>query len=163
MKTGDANDILYALESSRDYDPRPDLEKIKAPLLAVNSADDLINPPELQILEKEIVRVPKGRAVVLPLSDKTAGHGTHTLAAVWKSHLEDLLRTSAASATTQAPSGPNPDIHYQLGPDSLPRDGVPKGEVRGPFVLPSQAYPGHAAHLLGLRAGAVRPQPCRPA
>ena len=92
IKTGDANDILYALESSRDYDPGPGLEKITAPLVAINSADDIINPPELQILEKEIVRVKKGRAVVLPLSDKTAGHGTHTLAALWKSYLLELLQ-----------------------------------------------------------------------
>jgi len=91
IKTGDANDILYALESSRDYDPGPGLEKITAPLLAINSADDIINPPELQILEKEIVRVKKGRAVVLPLSERTAGHGTHTLAALWKSYLLELL------------------------------------------------------------------------
>ena len=83
-KTGDANDILYALEASRDYDPGPGLEKITAPLLAINSADDIINPPELQILEREIKRVPKGRAIVLPLSDRTTGHGTHTQAAVWK-------------------------------------------------------------------------------
>jgi homoserine O-acetyltransferase/O-succinyltransferase len=98
MKTGDANDILYAIESSHDYDPGPDLEKITAPLLAVNSADDLVNPPELQILEREITRVKKGRAVVLPLSARTAGHGTHTLAAVWKSYLEDLLRSSSSPA-----------------------------------------------------------------
>jgi homoserine O-acetyltransferase len=91
MKTGDANDILYALESSRDYDPGPGLEKITAPLVAINSADDIINPPELQILEREIKRVPKGRAIVLPLSDRTAGHGTHTLAALWKEHLVALL------------------------------------------------------------------------
>ena len=143
VKTGDANDILYALESSRDYDPAPDLEKIKAPLVAVNSADDLVNPPELQILEREIKRVPRGRAVMIPLSDRTAGHGTHTLAAVWKSYLEDLLRTSGPSAATNpAPAGPNTDVHYQLGPDSFPRDGVSKGEVRGPYTLPSQAYPG---------------------
>ncbi len=92
MKTGDANDILYALEASRDYDPGPGLEKIKASLVAINSADDLINPPELQILEREIKRVPNGKAIVLPLSDRTAGHGTHTLAAVWKAHLLSLLR-----------------------------------------------------------------------
>jgi homoserine O-acetyltransferase len=92
VKTGDANDILYALEASRDYDPGPGLEKIKAPLLAVNSADDIINPPELQILEREIKRVPKGRAVVLPLSDRTTGHGTHTQAALWKDLLVDLLK-----------------------------------------------------------------------
>jgi homoserine O-acetyltransferase/O-succinyltransferase len=92
VKTGDANDALYAFEASRDYDPGPDLEKIRAPLLAVNSADDIINPPELKILEREIRRVANGRAVVLPLSDKTAGHGTHTLAAVWKQHLIELLR-----------------------------------------------------------------------
>ena len=92
MKTGDANDILYALEASRDYDPGPGLEKITAPLLAINSADDIINPPELRILEREITRVRRGRAVVLPLTDKTAGHGTHTLSAVWKHYLVELLR-----------------------------------------------------------------------
>ena len=92
MRTGDANDILYALESSRDYDPGPNLEKIQAPLFAVNSADDLVNPPELGILEKEITRVPHGKAVVIPLSDRTVGHGTHTVAAVWKEYLEQLLK-----------------------------------------------------------------------
>jgi homoserine O-acetyltransferase len=91
MKTGDANNLLYALEASRDYDPGPGLEKITAPLVALNTADDIINPPELQILEGEITRVSKGRAIVLPLSDRTAGHGTHTLAAVWKEHLVALL------------------------------------------------------------------------
>jgi homoserine O-acetyltransferase/O-succinyltransferase len=91
LKTGDANDILYALEASRDYDPGPGLEKITASLLAINSADDLINPPELQILEREITRVAKGRALVLPLSDRTTGHGTHTQAALWKMHLLKLL------------------------------------------------------------------------
>jgi homoserine O-acetyltransferase/O-succinyltransferase len=97
LKTGDANDILYALEASRDYDPGPGLEAIKAPLVAINSADDIINPPELQILEREIKRVPKGRAIVLPLSDRTTGHGTHTQAALWKPHLEELLRESGGS------------------------------------------------------------------
>jgi homoserine O-acetyltransferase len=95
VKTGDANNILYALESSHDYDPGPALERIKAPLLAVNSADDIVNPPELGILEREIKRVPRGKAVVIPLSDKTAGHGTHTLAAVWRDYLADLLEQSA--------------------------------------------------------------------
>lgn len=95
MKTADANDILYQVESSRDYDPGPDLEKIRAPLLAVNSADDLINPPELGILEREIKRVPKGRAVVIPYGPETRGHGTHTIAAVWKDYLEQLLAASA--------------------------------------------------------------------
>jgi homoserine O-acetyltransferase len=94
MKTGDANDILYALESSSDYDPAPALEKITAPLVAVNSADDLINPPELGILEREIARVPHGRAVLVPFSDQTAGHGTHTIASVWKGYLQDLLRST---------------------------------------------------------------------
>ena len=92
VKANDANNILYALESSADYDPSPGLERITAPLLAINSADDIVNPPELQILEREIKRVPKGRAIMIPLSDKTAGHGTHTLAAVWKQYLVELLR-----------------------------------------------------------------------
>jgi homoserine O-acetyltransferase len=91
LKTGDANNILYALEASKDYDPGPGLEKIKAPLVAINFADDIINPPELQILETEIKRVPRGRAIVMPASGRTAGHGTHTSAAVWKHYLVELL------------------------------------------------------------------------
>ncbi len=94
MKTLDANDVLYAIEASRDYDPAPALEKISAPLTAVNTADDLINPPELGILEREIPRVRGGRAVVIPLSDQTAGHGSHTLAKLWKGELEALLKRS---------------------------------------------------------------------
>jgi homoserine O-acetyltransferase len=88
----DANDTLYAVESSRDYDPGPGLEKIRAPLLAINFADDLINPPELGILEREIKRVKHGRALVIPASKETVGHGTHTRAAVWKEHLEKFLK-----------------------------------------------------------------------
>jgi homoserine O-acetyltransferase len=91
MRTMDANDVLYAIESSADYDPGPMLERITAPLLAINFEDDLINPPELGILEREIRRVRMGKAVVIPRSDRTRGHGTHTLAAVWKDHLRELL------------------------------------------------------------------------
>lgn len=91
LGAADANDLLYQLESSQDYDPGPALEKIRVPLMAVNSADDLINPPELQILEREIKRVAKGRAAVVPLSAQTRGHGTHTIAKVWKHYLQELL------------------------------------------------------------------------
>jgi homoserine O-acetyltransferase len=91
MRTTDANDLLYQLEASRDYDPGPALEKIEAPLIAVNSADDLINPPELGILEREIKRVKRGQAVVLPVSPATRGHGSHTVAELWKQYLEKLL------------------------------------------------------------------------
>ena len=94
IKTDDANDVLYALEASHDYDPEPNLEKIRAPLLAVNFADDLINPPELGILEREIKRVPRGRAIMIPMSDKTRGHGSHTVAALWKDELVKLLKES---------------------------------------------------------------------
>ncbi len=93
MKTQDANDILYAVSASEDYDPGPALEKIEAPLYAVNSADDLINPPELRILEREITRVPHGRAAVIPFSEHTHGHGSHTYAVLWKSYLEELLQS----------------------------------------------------------------------
>ena len=91
MKTADANDVLYALEASRDYDPAPLLETIQAPLVAINFADDLINPPDLGILEREIKRVKNGKAVLVPESAQTAGHGTHSLPEVWKEHLEELL------------------------------------------------------------------------
>jgi homoserine O-acetyltransferase/O-succinyltransferase len=94
LKTADANDVLYQIGASYDYDPGPGLEKIRAPVLAINSADDLINPPELRILEREIRRVAKGRAVIIPFSPDTRGHGTHTIATVWKTHLEELLEMS---------------------------------------------------------------------
>jgi homoserine O-acetyltransferase/O-succinyltransferase len=102
MKTGDANDLVYQLDASHDYDPGPGLEKIRAPLLAVNSADDLINPPELGILEHEIKRVPHGRAIVIPLSDRTRGHQTHSLPVLWKADLEQLLRDSAVPDEARA-------------------------------------------------------------
>ena len=92
VKADDANDVLYAVEASHDYDPGPNLEKIQAPLLAVNSADDLINPPELGILEREIKQVPHGHAIIIPLTDKTRGHGSHTMAALWKDELVRLLK-----------------------------------------------------------------------
>jgi homoserine O-acetyltransferase len=90
----DANDMLYALESSTDYDPSPRIEKIQAPLFAVNSADDEVNPPELGILEREIQRVPHGRYILIPTSGETRGHGTHSRAVVWKNYLLELLRQS---------------------------------------------------------------------
>jgi homoserine O-acetyltransferase len=94
LRTDDANDTMYQLGASWDYDPGPALEQIRAPLYAVNSADDLINPPELGILEREIRRVQNGKAVVVPMSKDTRGHGTHTLAIVWKQYLAQLLRES---------------------------------------------------------------------
>ena len=87
----DANDVLYQVSASWDYDPGPALEKIRVPLIAINSADDLINPPELGILEREIRRVPRGEAVMIPLGPDTRGHGSHTVAKLWKQHLERLL------------------------------------------------------------------------
>jgi homoserine O-acetyltransferase/O-succinyltransferase len=94
MREQDANDVLYQISASWDYDPNPGLERIRVPLYAVNSADDLINPPELGILEREIKRVKLGKAVVVPLSKDTRGHGTHTIANVWKQYLAELLKSS---------------------------------------------------------------------
>jgi len=94
----DANDQLYAFESSTDYNPSPLLEKIQAPLWAINSADDVVNPPELGILEREIRKVPRGRFILIPTSDETRGHGTHSRAVVWKNYLVELLRLSEARA-----------------------------------------------------------------
>ena len=89
--TTKADDLLYALEASRDYDPSPQLEKIKAPLLAINSADDFVNPPELGIMEKSMPRVAHGRYVLIPTSEQTHGHGTHTWPEVWQKELADFL------------------------------------------------------------------------
>jgi homoserine O-acetyltransferase len=90
----DPNDMLYQYDCSRDYNPQPDLEKIQAPLYAVNSADDQVNPPELGILEREIPRVKRGRYILIPTSDETRGHGTHSLPAIWGKYLAELLQAS---------------------------------------------------------------------
>src|SRR5438270_4876147 len=90
----DANDLLYQIDSSREYNPASKLETMKAPLFAVNSADDFITPPELGMIEKEIKRVKRGRFVMVPISDQTRGHGTHTIAAIWQGYLKALLEES---------------------------------------------------------------------
>jgi homoserine O-acetyltransferase/O-succinyltransferase len=90
----DANDLLYAVSSSRNYDPSAKLGSIRVPVMFVNSADDFINPPELEIAEREIKKVPHGKFVLLPISEETHGHGTHTLAAVWQQYLKELLAES---------------------------------------------------------------------
>ena len=93
----DANDMLYQFDASRDYDPAPALENIQAPLHAINSADDQVNPPELGILEREIKRVKRGRYILIPISEATRGHGTHSLPELWKEHLAALLDESKGS------------------------------------------------------------------
>lgn len=97
VKDLDANDVLYQLDASRNYDPDPSggLEKIVAPVMWINSADDFINPPELGIADKEVKRIKRGTFVLLPVSDQTYGHGTHTHAAVWKQYLAELLKELA--------------------------------------------------------------------
>ncbi len=85
MKSTDANDFLYAFDASRNYDPSPMLARITAPVLAINSMDDQVNPPELGLMERLIPRVRHATFVLLPITSQTRGHGTHTVAAVWKS------------------------------------------------------------------------------
>lgn len=87
----DANDALYYIDASRNYDPSPDLEKITVPVLWVNSADDFINPPELGLAEQFVKRMPKARFVLIPASTETRGHGTHTAGKFWKADLAKLL------------------------------------------------------------------------
>ncbi len=90
----DANDLLYAVKASWNYDPSPQLEKISVPVMFVNSADDFINPPELRIAERYIKRVKKGKFVLIPISEQGHGHGTHTWATVWQQYLKELLEES---------------------------------------------------------------------
>jgi len=92
--TADANDVLYQWDSSRDYDPSPGLERIRAVVLAINAADDERNPPELGLLDREIKRVKNGRVLLIPASDQTAGHGTTGQARFWKKELAELLQTA---------------------------------------------------------------------
>lgn len=97
-RSGDANDIIYQYEASRGYNPAPKLESIKARLLAINSADDERNPPELGILEREIKRVKQGRYVLIPASEETRGHGTTGMAKWWKHHLAELMQSTVQAA-----------------------------------------------------------------
>jgi homoserine O-acetyltransferase len=94
LATLDANDFLYAVSASRNYDPSAKLDTIKVPVIFVNSADDFINPPELGIAEREIKKVKNGKFVLLPTSEQTHGHGTHTWAALWQQYLKELLDES---------------------------------------------------------------------
>ena len=95
----DANDMLYQYNASRDYDPSPNLEKITAPVLAVNSADDVVNPPELGLMEKLMPRVKRGRYILIPTSDETRGHGTHSLPRIWGRHLAEFMKELTPAPT----------------------------------------------------------------
>jgi homoserine O-acetyltransferase/O-succinyltransferase len=88
----DANDVIYAFEASRDYDPSKMLDKVTAPVLAINSADDFVNPPELGLMEKLMPSVKRGRYVLIPTSDRTRGHGTHSQPAVWHDYLAEFMK-----------------------------------------------------------------------
>ncbi len=95
LASTDANDMLYQFEASREYDPSPDLERITAPLVAINSADDQVNPPELGLMEALIKRVPRGRLGLSPISAQPRGPGTHSDPAIWQQHLRELLAATA--------------------------------------------------------------------
>ena len=90
----DANNHLYLWEASRDYDPSPRLEKIKATVLAINSADDERNPPSLGLMEKALQRMPTARLLLIPASDQTSGHGTTGQAKWWKDAVAGVLHTA---------------------------------------------------------------------
>ena len=90
----DAHNFLYQWDASRDYNPAPGLERVQAALLAINSADDERNPPELGILERELKRIKNGRMYLIPGSEDTRGHGTTGMARLWKQQVEELLRTA---------------------------------------------------------------------
>jgi homoserine O-acetyltransferase/O-succinyltransferase len=95
MASTDANNMIFYLNASRNYDPSPRLETITAPVLWINSADDFINPAELGIAGTMVKRIPHGRFILLPISDATRGHGTHTVAAIWKDDLAEFMRQTA--------------------------------------------------------------------
>jgi homoserine O-acetyltransferase len=102
LETTDANDLIYQFEASRNYDPSTHLDRIAVPVLYINSADDYINPPELGIAETLSKKMPHCRFILIPISDATRGHGTHTVAAVWKDYLVQLLKESGGDAAKAA-------------------------------------------------------------
>jgi homoserine O-acetyltransferase len=94
IATTDANDTIYQVDASRNYNPAPALDRIVAPVMWINSGDDFINPPALAIAQVEAPKMKHARFVLLPESLETHGHGTHTWAAVWKDYLAELLKES---------------------------------------------------------------------
>ena len=148
MSRVDANDMLYYVDASRNYNPEPKLETVKVPVMQVNTADDFINPPELGILERLIQRVPKGRAVVLPTSDATRGHGSHTIAALWGAYLQGLLQESGGMLPGTSWSGPVPptSVHISAGPQGgllnalSAQYGFPVYHVGGDVTAPRAVY-----------------------
>jgi homoserine O-acetyltransferase len=90
----DGNDLIYYYDASRNYDPSAHLDRIQVPVMWINSADDYINPPELGIAEQYAPKLAHGRFILIPISDATRGHATHTQAAVWKQYLVELLAES---------------------------------------------------------------------
>jgi homoserine O-acetyltransferase len=91
----DGNNLIYYMNSSLNYDPSQHLDRITVPVMWINSADDFVNPPELGIAQKMVKDMPHAQFVLIPISDQTRGHGTHTMAAVWQNYLVQLLTESA--------------------------------------------------------------------
>jgi len=94
VKVADANNLIYYVDASRNYDPSKDLAKITVPMMWINSADDFVNPPELGIAQQQVKEMPRAKFVLLPITDATRGHGTHTVATIWKDYLVELLKES---------------------------------------------------------------------
>jgi homoserine O-acetyltransferase len=105
LRMTDANDLLYQVDASRDYDPAPHLERITAPVLAVNSADDQINPPELGLIEALLPRVARGSYLLIPTSEHTRGHSSHTWAALWRDQLAEFLAAASADRADASSAG----------------------------------------------------------
>jgi TonB family protein len=136
LKTADANDMLYYVDASRNYNPEPSLEKVRVPVMAVNSADDFINPPELGIMERDIKRMARGRYVLIPISDETRGHGSHTVAKLWKNYLAELLQESQQGGRPSA-SATNGAENLQTC-NSLTAAGTSPIVTAGPGVTPAR-------------------------
>src|SRR5262245_11354216 len=101
LASTDANDMLYQYNASRDYNPAPTLETISAPVLAINSADDVVNPPELGLMEKLMPHVKRGKYILIPTSEQTRGHGTHSIPAIWGSYVAEFIKTLEPRTSTE--------------------------------------------------------------
>ena len=129
----DANDVIYAFEASRDYDPSPGLDSIRVPVLAINSADDFVNPPELGLMETLMPRVRRGRYILIPTSERTRGHGTHSQPAIWGGYLAEFLRSLPAGTDRESLWLDPADPAWRL--PAPPRSRLTFETTRGSFTL----------------------------
>jgi homoserine O-acetyltransferase len=158
LKTGDANNMIYYLDASRNYDSSKSLAKITAPMMWINSADDFVNPPELGIAQQQVKEMPHAKFILLPITDATRGHGTHTVASIWKDYLIELLKESEPDHATVAAAQSTYDV-VSIHPNNSPNDNRHLSTDPGTLSFTNVTLKQMLAYAYGIREGLIEGLP----